>query len=370
MRNRGADCIIYSVHDGYNNYGEELSNYVDVVFEGHTHSSYVRQDSYGVYHLQGGGDNKAITHAELTVNFARNKTKRVAAEKISTSVYSGLAGDSVVDLVSGRYTKEVETACKPLGINDALRESDEISSLVAKLYYEAGVKKWGGQYEIALGGGSLNLRAPYIIYPGQVVYGDVYDVLTFDNQLELCKVKGSVLKSRFINNSSYYIYTTLSVSDVVDTQDYYIVLDTWSSRYAPNKTTVIARYDETTFARDLLADYIKNGGWTTPTVYKTIAEIHALSGTLINNQTTQESFCVKGKIVEILNKTYGNCIIEDENGNKLFVYGLYDVEGNRYDAMSNVPTEGDSVTLRSKVKKYSNVCGEVELFNAIMLSVE
>ena len=41
---------------------------------------------------------------------------------------------------------------------------------------------------------------------------------------------------------------------------YYIVTDTYTSQYASNRLTEIARFDEITFARDLLAEYIKAGG--------------------------------------------------------------------------------------------------------------
>ncbi len=263
-----------------------------------------------------------------------------------------------------------------LGWNDATRQSSEISRLVAKLYYELGVKKWGSQYEIALGGGSLKLRSPYEILAGEVTYADVQNVLPFDNQLELCKVKGSILKSRFINNSEYHVYYHSGLaSNIVDSKDYYIVLDTWSSRYSPNKTTVIERYDETTFARDLLAEYIQKGGWgTKPETEKitltSIPEIHALSSTLASNGTTAKSYYVKGKIVIVENNYYGNVVIEDENGQRLFVYGIKDLAGVSYGDMSAPPVVGTTVVLYSTVKKYANAYGSVELYYSTLISVE
>ena len=41
---------------------------------------------------------------------------------------------------------------------------------------------------------------------------------------------------------------------------YYIVADTYSAYYAPNKLTVVEKYGDGIFARDLLAEYIKQGG--------------------------------------------------------------------------------------------------------------
>jgi 2',3'-cyclic-nucleotide 2'-phosphodiesterase (5'-nucleotidase family) len=88
LRAEGADIVVYSLHDGYGKsmdtegimvkdeqirsyYDISLSDgYVDLVFEGHTHANYVLEDSKGVYHLQNGGDNRGISHAEITLNFA------------------------------------------------------------------------------------------------------------------------------------------------------------------------------------------------------------------------------------------------------------------------------------------------------------
>ena len=38
------------------------------------------------------------------------------------------------------------------------------------------------------------------------------------------------------------------------------VVDTYTADYAPNKLTVVKRFDETTFGRDLMAEYIAAGG--------------------------------------------------------------------------------------------------------------
>ena len=62
--------------------------------------------------------------------------------------------------------------------------------------------------------------------------------------------------------------------------------------------------------------------------------------------------------------------IEDEDGNRIFVYGTYDVDGNRYDAMTTKPQVGDSVLLYSKIVHYKNENdpsqNKLELKNAII----
>lgn len=78
-----CDLIVYSIHGGYDQntngvkdytgtldyYDISLSDgYVDLVFEGHSHHDYILRDSYGVYHLQAGGYNSAISYAGVTYN--------------------------------------------------------------------------------------------------------------------------------------------------------------------------------------------------------------------------------------------------------------------------------------------------------------
>lgn len=273
LQAQGADMIVYLIHDGENyssveNYGsyydDSLSSggYVDLVFEGHSHSYYIFEDNYGVPHLQGGGDNKhGITHVELDVNFANGNVDINATDYVTHSSVATYPADSIVNELIDKYWEEIEGVVRDLGYNSKTRNSSEIARLVAKLYYEAGVEKWGDEYNIVLAGGSLKLRSPYKVYAGAVKYSDLQMILPFDNKLKLCAIKGSDLISKFLNNSDYYTYSTISASQVDKNATYYIIADSWTSDYYWAKCTPIEVYDDTTFARDLLAEYISNGGW-------------------------------------------------------------------------------------------------------------
>ena len=138
---------------------------------------------------------------------------------------------------------------------------------MAELYYQAGVDRWGKEYKIVLGGGFLNTRSPYNIYAGPVKYGDLQMVLPFDNQIVLCSIKGKYLSSRFLNtsNSDYYVYLGEygeSVKGSINPNEtYYVVVDSYTAQYGPNRLTVVKEYDPDVYARDLLAEYVANGGW-------------------------------------------------------------------------------------------------------------
>ena len=270
LKAAGADCIVYSIHDGTSGYDNSLSNgYVDVVFEGHTHSRYVSQDTYGVYHLQGGGENRNISHATLNVNVVENSVVTKTAETISNYVYGEKANDPLLQSLLNKYKDQIALGTQLLGYNARYRDDSELEQLVAELYLKAGLERWGSQYNIVLGGGFLRTRSPYNLAVGNVLYSDVQTLFTFDNPLVLCKISGHKLKTKFIQTTSEDYYVSYSqygqtVKNSIDTNAiYYVVVDSYTSQYTSNGLTEIARYDETTFARDLLADYIRAGGLAT-----------------------------------------------------------------------------------------------------------
>ncbi len=284
LRDDGVDYIVYSIHDGYGQtkkdetaisneqiddyYDAELSRgYVDLVFEGHSHQRYILVDEHGVKHAQGGGDNKSISHVEIEINSVNQSSRVTCAEYVANSVYSAHDDDPIVNELLKKYEDDIDIAEEVLGTVAKKKSSSEIKALVAELYYKEGLKRWGDSYDIVLGGGYISTRNPYDLSAGEVKYRDLQSLLPFDNQLVLCSVKGKDLLDKFINtdNKNYYIYMgqygqNISGS-IKNDETYYIITDKYSSEYAPNRLTVIEEYDPDVFARDLVADYIKNGGW-------------------------------------------------------------------------------------------------------------
>lgn len=285
LRENGADFIVYLLHDGYGKtqtgavkqvtssqissyYDTSLSDgYVDLVFEGHTHQGYRLQDEYGVYHLQNRGDNKGgISHAEIAINTVTNDSTVRVAELISTDRYELLDDDSIVDSLLEKYDEQISPANRVVGYNRTNRSGDMLRQLLANLYYETGMKAWGDRYDIVLGGGYMSVRSPYSLPAGNVTYADLQSLFPFDNQLTLCAVQGRYLRSKFFetDHSDYFIcygdYGENIRQNIDNNATYYIIVDTYTAYYAPNRLTVIEEYTPDVFARDLLADYIENGG--------------------------------------------------------------------------------------------------------------
>ena len=283
LRSEGADFIVLSIHDGYagdatgspmatdsmlsDYYDVTLSDgYVDLVFEAHTHYYYVKQDKHGVYHLQGGGENEGITHVEVDVNFAGGDSTVSKAEYVGAGTYKTFPSDSLVNDLMQKYESQVSAGTKVLGNNSVWRSSQEIRSIIAKLYYEKGVEVWGKDYDVVLGGGFLYIRSPYNLNSGEIRYAELQSLIPFDNRIQLCSIKGSDLKSKFFEatNSNYFVHCGEYGESVRRNLDpsatYYVIVDSYTATYAPNRLTVVATLDDSTFARDLLAEYIENGG--------------------------------------------------------------------------------------------------------------
>ena len=377
LREQGADFIIYSLHDGYDQnmggvgtvadnrlrsfYDISLSDgYVDLVFEGHIHKSYVFTDSKGVYHLQGGGENKGITHVTVTFNTANDNSTVTTAEFVSNNRYQNLADDALVNQLLEKYQDQIGGAKEVLGHNDMKRSGDTLRSIMAKLYYETGLKTWGDKYDITLGGGFLSVRSPYDLNAGDVTYAMLHSIFPFDNQIVLCSVKGDSLLKNFINstNSNYFIYGDYAGKNIDPNGTYYIVVDTYTSQYEPNRLTVLEEYAPDIYGRDLLADYIREGHFTSQSpdgsyTLTSIPEILQLGASLKAGATTDKGYYVKGTVQAVHNSTYGNLTLVDEAGNSLYVYGVYDKSGeNRYDAMKNPPKVGDTVVLFGVIQNY------------------
>ena len=165
-----------------------------------------------------------------------------------------------------KYKDQVSLGDEVLGKNRTYRNDDFICQTVADLYYETGMKLWGDKYKIALGGGFLNVRSPYSLSAGNVTYAMLQSLLPFDNDLVLCSIKGRDLLNKFYNsnNNNYFIsygdYGEYLRNQINPNEIYYIVVDSYTSLYAPNKLTEIERYDAGIYSRDLFAEFVRMGG--------------------------------------------------------------------------------------------------------------
>ena len=289
-----------------------------------------------------------------------------------------MADHEIVDDLLAKYADELAIAYTQLGYNSVMRDSGFITDLLADLYLEYGLEKWGDQYDIVLGGGYLNTRSPGQLNAGFLLYSDILSVLPFDNEIYLCTIPGSTLLSQFMNNSKYTVsystYGSQIASQINANSTYYVIVDSYTLDYAPNNLTAVECLNPNLYARDLIAQYCIDGyldesGTTPPTSYSwlTVEEAIALGETYAHNTFSEELYYIEGTVTEIASSTYGNMYIRDAYGNEIFIYGLKNIEGNWYFPNATTPVEvGDTIIILTCVGYYDSYA---ELKNAILISI-
>jgi hypothetical protein len=214
-----------------------------------------------------------------------------------------------------------------------------------------------------LAGGFLRTRSPYDLTAGKKTYSDLYSLLPFNNKIVLCSISGKNLKSKFINSTSSDYHIAMSdfgkSLTINNNTTYYVVVDTYTALYRYNNLTIIAYFDDTTYARDLFAEAIKagrldDGKDKESYTLTSVSDILEIGKTLAVGKFTSEIYYVKGTVTNLTNTTYGNFDLVDEDGNKLFIYGLKDEYGNIYKNMSDPPSEGDVIVVKSTIYRYNS----------------
>ncbi len=108
--------------------------------------------------------------------------------------------------------------------------------------------------------------------------------------------------------------------------------------------------------------YNKTGIYVAPVVRDpletefTTTDYATLAGTVsADNKNSTDAYYAIGWIKSIGNATFGNMTIEDEEGNTLYVYGVYGFDGNvQFGKLPVKPEVGDVVVLHGKMNYYNS----------------
>jgi hypothetical protein len=92
-----------------------------------------------------------------------------------------------------------------------------------------------------------------------------------------------------------------------------------------------------------------------PTELTSITVANTIASAKEHNTYTEDKYLVEGVITEIKSNVYGNVYIEDELGNKLYIYGLWNVDGTvRFDKLNPMPKVGDTITVAGILGQYND----------------
>lgn len=98
---------------------------------------------------------------------------------------------------------------------------------------------------------------------------------------------------------------------------------------------------------------LKSGWIITHTTSTSIKDANDVANGTGDNNYTSNKYLVTGVIESIVSDKYGNVYIQDSEGNKLYVYGLYDATGvSRYDVLEYKPQVGDTITVLGVLGNY------------------
>lgn len=257
----GCDLVVYVIHNGNGAYDDSLSEgYVDLVFEGHTHESYIKTDPHGVVHIQSGSYNEGVSFVKLAYNLAEDSYAVADKKNLYASTYGdeAIADDDMVQRLFSQQFPDDDPYQTVLGTTSVNINGNVICQEVANQYLAFGQSHWK-EYEIVLGGGHVNLRDPERLLAGDITYADLFTLMPFDNTLILGQISGAKLKTKFLSGS-YYAAQAETMPEIQDDATYYIVTDSYTAYDAKNGITVVDHYDNY-YARDCIADFVKTGAW-------------------------------------------------------------------------------------------------------------
>ncbi len=199
-------------------------------------------------------------------------------------------------------------------------------------------------------------------------------VTPFTNYVEVIKTPAEKVAAEKEAIKFDASYSSDAVIDLAATGKYYSdVTITWATSDATNaaiadgKLNLVIPNDavEVTLTATITCGDVTDTKTIKIKLSKVITPIKDILAMNVTADTT-DKYIVAGVVTEIKNTTYGNLYITDAEGNTLYIYGLYDTEGKRFDAMANKPAVGDYIVVNSIVSVYQ---GTIQLKNATVTSI-
>ena len=243
LRNQGAQFIIYLVHDGADGfpssdsyfrdfYSNSLSDYIDLVIEGHTHMQYIYLDESQTYHVQTSSYGQNINHIQIALS--EDGLEVINVENID--LYQYVASDDEIDELYRYYEDNFIKEIRDEVIYDYVPYTYSYRPFVE--FYYSYFCEFANEYlssqgkNVSLFGAVAlnNLRTS--ISGKNFTYGQLYEAMPFDNSFALVSINGENLINRFQKNDNYCFYF---INDNINPSNtYYVVADSYNYDYSYN----------------------------------------------------------------------------------------------------------------------------------------
>lgn len=206
-----CDLVIVSAHCDTTYFNDTLASLkgnerIDVIINGHTHQAYYgyvkHADGTDIPYVQSGCYGTYVGRIDLTYNFKEKKVTYAKVENLKVLDYVTEGNQDIDDLMV-RYQDYIDLANSELGYSNSYIDRSTmgvwIADNMAKAYNcDIGI--------INIGGVRSN---GFPIYENQMIkYDSIFQILPFENTLQIVTVSGSILRDLFNNYSDSLFFSS------------------------------------------------------------------------------------------------------------------------------------------------------------------
>lgn len=218
LRNdENCDIVIVSAHCDTSDFNIRLSSLagdekIDALINGHTHKEYYGDLMYGdryvsLPYVQSGSYGQYIGKITLKIY---NRTKDVFdAESINLRVTHTEESEEIKEAIN-KYQNEIEASLEYLGKSGEYIGKDKGGKWASNVICQVGNATVG----IVNGGGIRSNGFP-IKENDDVTYGDIFEMMPFENEIRTVEIKGSELRKLYSYDSLYISDTMRLVNGVL-----------------------------------------------------------------------------------------------------------------------------------------------------------
>lgn len=254
-----CDVVVLSSHDGSSSRYKRVSDVVDAVFLGHDHDKKEGRYDNGVPYIEGGSNGNYLSHIALNLklNKSTNRYEVVSSSYNNMETFNNPTFSYTSDIVEDVYSKykdEIEV------IRDEVLYDFKfnVSSGSFAKYISYSLKEYATNVypKLPIDNGIINnggVRSN--ISEGEFTYGDLIKVYPFENKLYILEFDNYYSYKSFISSKQNVVPSDTNQNE---SGKYYVATIDYVALQSYGYSKLIPTDD---FARDIVADNLKNNGY-------------------------------------------------------------------------------------------------------------
>lgn len=203
LRKQGCDIVVWTSHNDVDYLKSKISVKsvdVDLIFGGHSHTTICTE--YGdIPMLEAKDYGRSIPHCQLKINKKTKDVSPVEGYACDTNpTLNDYSPDNDITLIYNQYNEKYIAPLKKqkLGKADGDFNEELLSNLAVESMFKA-INKLGG-YDIRACFTNINGGIRDTLKSGDILFGNIYSVFPFDNELVVMECSGSKFKSLLLGN--------------------------------------------------------------------------------------------------------------------------------------------------------------------------